>query len=436
MNERVAAAASFLPEPKRRCQQVAEALDNCKIVIWLFPRHISPNRAVSAAVEMSSESLAHKTLSLNQEHGLPGEYIKAGLELTFQHSLDADVKPQQILEHIQNLDLLVIKGIDLLSRKVLELWAVFVNEWARVARARQARGDFPVSLLIPSQNAYLRQLVDEDVNLSLYWYWGWLGELEMQLLAREYVREIGPFGTDSDLLWLESSALGLAGFDAELLFWLLHKGESAGDVEDLVALLKAYGTRRRQWSGENMSTLKGIVNGSGYWQHEGDKPYPSKNLEDLWSNGVLDWQARQGVVVHSSAIALAGDTLELQHRIWREHARVLLPILDRTRLDVCRFLSRSFTEWRGYCESRAEGYLDHGELLDGGWEPVAEFTGILEFLDTTRQNHLSWRRFRDLIYSARHARNRLAHYTPLSKAQFITILEQVKQLQSFIESGL
>lgn len=428
-------APHLLPEPRRRCQEVAQALGDCGTVIWLFPQYVSPNRAISAVIEICSQSLTCRALSLSQDDSLPGECLSEALGLAVQRSLATDVRAEQILERIQDkVDLLVIKGVDLLSRDVLEAWVAFVDEWVTVARTMQAKGGFPASMLIPSQNPELWQLVSEDVNLSIHWYWGWLGELEMQLLARDYMREVSPLGADGELLWLESVALGLAGSDADLLFWLLHNGDRARDVEDLMELLRVYAIDRHQWSDQNMRLFQERFNGSGYWQHEGTGLHPPQTQLALWSDGILDWQAGRGVVVHSAAIAFTGDFLELQHRIWREHARVLLPALDRMRLDVCRYLDHSFPQWRGYCESRAEGYLSHDHLPAGEWEPVAEFTCILEFLNTRERHDSAWRTFTDLIYSARDARNRLAHYTPLSRDQFITILQHIRQLRILMGS--
>ncbi|NMB46665.1 MAG: hypothetical protein GX998_09685 [Firmicutes bacterium] len=436
MHERITVAAYVLPEPQRRCRAVAEALGDCRTVFWLFPRYISPNRAIAAVIEMCSQSLSHRTVSIEEDHLLPGKCLNERLGLGLQESLEADLTAEETLEQLrlQEIDLLVIKGIDLLAKDALELWVAFVGEWAAAAKTQQAKGYFPASILIAAQNPELCRLVSEDVNLALYWYWGWLGELEMQLLARNYMYETGPLGTDGNLLWLECSAIGLAGFDADLLYWLLHNGEGARDINDLARLLKTYAEEKRLWSSENIRVLQEGSNWDEQWQHGMVWSRPPQNQVDLWSNGILDWQSRQGLVIHSAAVALTGNSLELQHRIWREHARVLLPLLDRMRLDVCRYLDRSFLDWNGYCTSLPD-YSEQGDAATDAREPVAEFTSIIEFLNGRVHYYPVWRTFRDIIYNVRDVRNSLAHYTPLNKDQFTTILQQINQMHNLMGNG-
>jgi hypothetical protein len=113
-----------------------------------------------------------------------------------------------------------------------------------------------------------------------------------------------------------------------------------------------------------------------------------------------------GEEIHSAIVAVQGDNREITHRLWRGQAALLLPLIDRTRMILCEQLSASYGDaWPSLVQNPESGLC--AEL------------GAIEVALTTV---LTWNSERDrwlrVVKLARHIRNNLAHYEPISYEDF------------------
>lgn len=280
-------------------------------------------------------------------------------------------------------------------------------------------------------------------------------------------------------MWIQSVGAELAGTDPELLCHLIYESEQEGfsgfEASDVRRTMVRFAERRgwtQEWLREQARALdRGDALASTPWIQPGSalvsgfpavssfrpvcsdrSPWlasvsgpgatrrerlaaPPASLLPLWQAGVIDWQPDEGLFIHSAALAALNDTATLRHRMWMGQARLLLPLIDAKRLEICRYLETAFRNWVPFCVNSGcvgSGSLDlrcneGGDLsysdsvgLLNQQEPVAEFSEILQFLQTRRA--LDYRDLYRNVDILRRARNALAHYTPLTWRAFCETL--------------
>lgn len=430
MNRDVLTRAYDLPEPKRRRLEVTRDLCSGRSIIWLFPKTVKQEPLVQLIRDdfIRHDILGH-VLKVEPNATLPGSYIaqQYGIATTPGQKIHAkDLVTNQGLP-----DVIIIQGLDILTYDELRIWAKFIVDWSQAAKVCDAIGNYPKALLFLTSCYDILKPIKTDVYLGVYWFWGYLSTQELQLLGRASALERG-FSYE-ELLWVQSVIVELAGCDPELLLWAIDNRNVT--LENYLDVLNKFAIRRgwsSKWLLENTKGINVPLSSENL-----QRPDPPIHLRLLWQQGIIEWDTDNGVVMHSAALALLQDTLELEHRIWRGQAKSLLPILDGRRLEVCRFLNRNFPEWKRFCDEAGENNHESKLLLHGSYrEPTAEYGTIIKFLTYiatgSSRKWRDYRNLRDSVHCLRQARNYLAHYTPLEQKQFANVISQTTQIQSSV----
>lgn len=419
----------FLPEPRRRLNEIVNDLCDGKSVIHTLPASINPAIIYSIIADECRESgLEFNVFKYDDDDFelLPENFIAQCCGMSF--SPGEQVSVERIFEEGKIGDVTSIT-LPKLPPEMVKHWARLLRQWSEYARTYQARTkQCPVSLLLVTHQVELSRGIKEDVYLKAYYFWGWISTVELLLVARSVASEQGL--TLDESLWVESVFVELAGTDPELFFWLLDRcpfSDTANMWKAIIQQLIGF-CEGKGW------TQKRIVSCLDLGEHNNCREFaqscpliPPSDLDPLWSAGVASWNDGDGIFIHSATLAVQGDTATLKHRIWRGQARVLLPVLDRIRHEICDYLNRKFKrEWSSFCETNRNPYLPGASSYQNG---VAEYGVINEFFRLNESKGTMLRQLRRPVEHLRLTRNNLAHYVPLNWVQFSQIIGEVKKVE-------
>ncbi|GAW94362.1 hypothetical protein [Calderihabitans maritimus] len=419
------------PEAKRKWQGVAEDLRRGRSVIWMFQDKFDMDLVCNMVIDECERyyGMSNKVISLEDTDLLPGTVIAQSCG---KKTLPGKVEQAEELMDCEDLpDLIVITGLDKLSSNDLTLWAGFIRDWAQAAKTADAKGKLPKALLIPSRSTELLQKVQEDIFLTSHWFWGWTSGGELQLVARSISRERGLSYKES--LWVETVFVELAGTDPMLLFWLLNQSEIGMPRMKIFSSLRQFAEKQgweKSWVDKHKDALTSVS--AGYYYNNGPVEAPPTELRSLWQAGLVDWHVEEGLAVHSAVLAVMGDEDKLDHRIWRGQARILFPILDSKRHEVCHYLQRGFKDWPAFCSKYNQSYHNSSFVEEKSVTPIAEFNEIVKFLKEQSQKFGRYRNLKRQINNLRKARNTLAHYVPLEWEHFSLIIDEMERMYEFI----
>jgi hypothetical protein len=432
----------YLPEPRRRLNEIVSDLCDGISIICTLPVPIKQDVFyLVIAEECRKIGVECKIFAYDASELLPENYIAqcCGVRL----SPGEQVSIEQIFEEGGIADVTIIT-LSELSSDMVRHWTRMLRQWSAYARTYQARTkQCPRALMVVINQAELSRSVKDDVYLKRYYFWGWISTVELLLVARSIAWELGL--TLEESLWVESVFVELAGTDPELLFWLLDRcrvtdissardlitRDITGDVitrdqmnEQLLAFCEEKG-----WAEEQVSA--GLDTGGNNNEFAQNRPLtPPSDLDPLWCAGMANWNDNDGVFIHSATLALQGDTATLEHRIWRGQARVLLPLLDRVRQEICDYLNRNFKQkWVSFCEANRNPNLPGDASCQNG---VAEYSVIVDFFRLNESKSKVLKQLRRPVDYLRLARNNLAHYEPLGWLQFSQMISEIKKVESLV----
>ncbi len=243
--------------------------------------------------------------------------------------------------------------------------------------------------------------------------------MEMQLLCR--LAEEDDVNDSTIFGWRERILSSIAGCDVHLAEWLW--ADVFESLDYLTERLVGYATEEREWSVKLLISLN-IDACRGRWpENNGRHGLYLQDLE-LWGRGVLNWTLDYGVEINSSALALFGWKEEIQHRLWRAQASLLLPQLDNLRLNVCKHLIRNYgPEW----PMRWPKFASERELVEAKENPYSCQWGYLENIIGNNAALKSERGYLPLIQSARFIRNRLAHYRIIDYGNYKKLCFEIRK---------
>jgi hypothetical protein len=300
-------------------------------------------------------------------------------------------------------------------------WLRFVGQWAQISQNLAGRSSpAPVLCAILQSARIAVDVLESNVLLGIHWWWGLPSVLELKLLCRLASRT--DVGDGSDARWLEYLLPALATNDVILLerMWDAH----AIQTDQLMSCIREVG-QEREWTSENLRQWGAAQLMSSNARRSGPlSPVPPANVRALWAHGAVHATDEYGIELHPTALHVLGCQSELQHRLWRGQAELLLPALDSIRLDVCSYLTRSYgREWpvRWF---KPEHPDEEAAVCEN---PLACQWGYLEWLIRNCPQLARERRWLSLITPAARARNAVAHYRVVSRGDYEHIVEQHKQ---------
>ena len=306
--------------------------------------------------------------------------------------------------------ILYLNGFDKLPPPILSEWMEALVWWARRSQSQEAPMCNTALCLIGWGAPALTYIPDGDVRLAVHWWWGIPTALDIHFLCRLVNREKG---LDLVSRWREDVLPAICGNDWGLLEYLWDKVHL--NPEDLTGHLASY-AELCGWKQELLEEWGAKTVGGGHKHFWGPPPLqPTKEHWTLWSQGVLQWTPEYGFELHTAALAALGSPESVYHRFWRGQARLILPIIDQMRLELCSYLGGIYGRDWPLRWSQPQSKDDIEALKEN---PMNVQWGYLCWcLDQLRPLN-SAKRWLPLVKDARKIRNELSHYRPIGFSQF------------------
>lgn len=321
-------------------------------------------------------------------------------------------------------DVIWLGGFADLPAETRVSWLEFLLQWAQASKNIIDQGGRPATLCLICPAWTLPTPPSEgSLYLSVRWWWGMPSALELRLLCR-----IGEDNAQNEGVtagWREYILPSLAGSDLSLAEWLWDDVYS--DINHLTHRLVKF-AERRGWTLETLKSLSADAwRGTSRMAPPPAVPDPDHLL--LWGRGVLSSTPEYGLELHSAALALLGRVEEIQHRLWRAQAPLLLPLLDSLRLDLCRHLTRLYgSEW----PVRWQPPQSPWETAEVRENPLATQWGHLEHLIKNYPALRAERRWLQLLGLARFIRNRLAHYRTVDFNSYKALCREIDKAKEIL----
>lgn len=316
-------------------------------------------------------------------------------------------------------ELIYLDGFAELSADAKAKWIRFMTQWADLSQSCFDQGIRPAALcmIIPGPELPLK-LPENSMYLSVRWLWGIPSALEMHLLCRQ-----GSDAGSSDReicmdQWRGHVLPSLVGNDVTLAEYLWDR--VARDSGDLTGILLEF-AHERGWTQDSLFRWKADEVAQTFDDEHQYLPAGSpREYTCLCAHGVLSQTPEYGFELSSPALAVLGRNEELQHRVWRGQALLLLPLLDRMRLHVLNSLSKRHGSCFLHVRSSSTKPPGH-QALPYEW-------GELEEIVKDSPECRFERGWLPVIVLARRMRNQLAHYHPVNFNQFLSLRREFRKI--------
>lgn len=400
-----------VPGPRSFVDNVCADLAQGRNVVVLLPKGIVPTSVWDAVrgnlwrrgmdlFEVPAEFLASSP-------GSPVEAVAQSLGLPPEGGPIATLEG---LRRRQNLpDVVGLAALDSGDATGADVWVRFVRDWAGVGHRQAGSGRYrPVFFLPLAGERMLRAAPAPEVCLAVHSWHGVLSSLDLRQLWRmETQLAAGPAG----MAWAEHMVASLAADDLELAARIdAALFGTFSDVHD--ALLRA--ARERGWTPDAARAAAASLRSSPA-AHRAVRERAG-SVDDVWAwwaEGFVRMTPEFGVELSSACLAVLDARDELHHRFWRAQLGLVLPLIDRMRLQVCEALTARFGErWVLWCVPENDD-----ERLRVRRNPSA---AQLRHIETTllcpeAGGLVDWLA---IIREARYVRNELAHHRPVAYADF------------------
>lgn len=417
------------PEPKYRIKEIIEDIYDGISVVWCFPYNVKTDAYVNNVFAMIAKDYALHIDSKDLEEDLsPWDFFPEVYDWC---------QGQERGLHINTIlgpefpDMLLIKGIDRVCDKNKDEWARFIQGVSQKAKNEQRDSSkSSKSLLIPCSNIDFISRLSFDVFLRDHWFWGWYGCNELRLIIRTLYRK--EFPSYPEMLWGESVFAELAGTDYELFNWLCENVPVNSSLESVFECLVYYSRQKSLTINNNFQEVISLtgINKDRKPGSEGMLRPPEK-LKHAWNEGIVAWNPDDGAHIVSTYLAIANEYSKLGHRVWRGQSRLLLPILDALRQQVCQYMRNRFSSWLTFCH-RVHSESAYNQNNETDYKLVLEFGDIERFLTENGDNSTKHRQLKTNIVSLRKVRNTLAHYETIEWERFCRTIMIVDQIVSLI----
>ncbi len=388
-----------LPSVRQFLRRLGEDLQDGRILWVLLPQGIDPGDFRETLIHHLERNcdLQVEPVDLRPRSD-PFEVLKESL------GWYGAGKQARVLEDLASYDsgprVLFLRFFENLPVEEKNKWVGIVERWASAIKVHPSRR--LLCIVIPADALPDGYLPQTDIAVSVRMWWGIPSALEVRLacrLAAGY--EDGPRS-----LWRESLIPSVAGNDLEL-------GEALWDVV----------TDSRDTTGAILEALVAFAGEKGWNESDAAEacrrwkpPLPGEEnrfevspaILPLWVRGWVVYTPEYGGEVHSALLALLGYEREIVHRVWRAQAALLLPFVDSARLIM---YDKIHDRW---------GWLN--------WQDKGICPELGELENTLRCSALPEPEKQQLVSRVtllREVRNRLAHYHPLSFAEFTAFWDRI-----------
>ncbi|MCG3209822.1 MAG: hypothetical protein FOGNACKC_03449 [Anaerolineae bacterium] len=296
-----------------------------------------------------------------------------------------------------------------LATEPIQSWLRFVERWSD--QVRQLDG-IERSLCLCVNAEMIPKPPTSDVKLSVRWWWRTSSALETQLYCRGRNMNHTPLA-----IWREYLLPSIVAGDLSLI----------DPLWDIIVQPIDATTHQLRHIGQS----RGWTIHCPTWKHILSKASPQKlafftenspppRWRPLWDNGALCFTPEYGLEIHPAAIALLDRHPDLEQRIWRGQAALLLPFLDSIRLDLCRRLTQRFSPTWALSWAQPADYQELERVKKSVF--AVQWGHMVKALYNASHNY-QLRQEKQLATVAQKIRNELAHYRPICFADFTTLWE-------------
>ena len=299
-------------------------------------------------------------------------------------------------------------------------WCDFIESWAseRLHLRNSGRGKVS-SLCVISKLRDFGFRLPQGEGITYRWWWGFPSALEMRLACRIANEQDG--NSIEVGRWREHVIPALVGSDVQLAqeIWteldkdVNHTIRSLMDFWDNVeepAMISSFNARLEAVKNHQSPFAIGQGLPEDFWEP--------------WAKGRLVYTPEHGLEVHPALLSHSGYRVEVEKRLWRGQAELLLPVLNEIRLRICtQFTDAYGIDWPFKWRAPANGY----ELEQVKITPLATELGHIHYLFATADpgypldavDHLS-----GLALNARNMRNQIAHNKPVVYREFELLCQE------------
>jgi hypothetical protein len=315
--------------------------------------------------------------------------------------------------HIDGLlpDILYLEQLQHLPGTAIAEWLTLTTRWAKLNQGltQSDRNRTAICLVVPA-TLVLDKLPEGNVHLAIHWWWGFPSVSETLMLCRYDTS----FGDDHCLTsWREHLLASLAAGDSTFLEHLWSSIDQCDQVLERKALDFAVS---REWTATMLRSCGADILFKGSLSQRGHvSAAPPAVLRQLWAIGALQWTPEYGVEMHTAAVACLGLRDEFRHRIWRGQVHLIYPTVDYLRLIVCNWLTEHYgRDWPVHWRRPEDERLAEAVERDPN---ACELSYLVSLLDRNvhREVKMQWY---SLVDQLTRIRNKLAHYCPVSFAEF------------------
>lgn len=300
---------------------------------------------------------------------------------------------ERVIEEYALPDVILVENLENCQKEMQTAWMQTLKRWIQATQASGVRHS--LLLLLPADAAVRFILPPPDVRLSYLVWAGIPTSLEVRLLCRMKTE-----GLDFEDQWREFMIASLAANDIGLC-------EHLWDVitcskEEIIAELHCF-AGEQGWDGEHLHELL-----------RGWKPRPpgldlrlnpQESGFSLLSQGITVYTAEYGEEINSAALAAMGKVEEIEHRIWRAQAALLLPLIDEVRRRICTHMTANYGD-------------NWAEIERQIYQPPLEWGKLKIFFESLSRQFPEKDRWGTGVKQTWWIRNQLSHYNCIQYNNF------------------
>jgi len=247
-------------------------------------------------------------------------------------------------------DVILVENLENCQTNIQVAWLQTLKRWGQVSQANDIRRS--LLLLFPADAAARLSLPPADVRLSYLVWAGIPTALEVRLLCRMKTE-----GLDFEDQWREFMLASLAGNDIGLCehLWDVIVCSKA----EVFEALKSYAAKQG-WDKEHIEVLL------RRWYPKPPgldlKIHPQETGFPLLSQGITMYTPEYGEEINSAVLAVLEQEGEMDHRIWRAQAALLLPSIDEVRRRICDHMTAQYGPDWAKTDEPGQTPLEWGEL--------------------------------------------------------------------------
>jgi hypothetical protein len=410
-----------LPSVGAFLDRITEELIAGRSTLVLLPAVIPADRIRSLVSRRLQDSdVPCDLIDLNAYHreAPPASVIGEALGLRWPSPETPRTMPHLIramlaTEHLPGV--IHLYGFDRLPPAVRGDWIRLFMDWESVSRALEDQGRVTPLCVIVGAEFVSGMIPLSNVHLGIHEWLGFPSVLELRLLCRIHQEEDQLRAEHS---WREHVLPSITGSDLTIISALW--GEIFAEltwVRDCLLRI----AEDRNWEQRRLQDALAKLDSARPGRAAGN----TDEWKELWAAGLAHRTPEYGWELHPAALVVLGKEDDLAHRIWRGQAALVLPFVEQARLSLCDDLTRTYGPKWPYLRGRPERRQD--ERIRGESPRSCEWGDLLHLLQNVPQLSTARRQWLRMVYSARDARNTIAHYQPITFDAFKELWREVRK---------